>query len=171
MRDIALFSLALFVSTALAEFCALRRWYGRRGAAGVAAPTHVLAMCAILFLAIVQSGCVIACGPSRCPPPQKLRLVASSPGSYTIRIVDVTDEHFDTGVQADRRVQFDVPVYSRHCTQYLFGVIKIHSPTPVEARRVIRVMKDSKIVCKLSATDIAKLPVDSDGYHVLRIEK
>ena len=74
-------------------------------------------------------------------------------------------------VRADGRVKFDVPVYSRHCTQYLLGVIKVHSATPVEKRRVIRVMKDGKVVRTLSAADIAQLPVDAAGYHVLRLEK
>jgi hypothetical protein len=126
----------------------------------------------MLCLALIQSGCAIACGPLRCPPPQKLHVVTPSPSSYTIRVVDdILDKHFDTSVGTDGRVEFDVPVYSRHCTQYLFGAIKIHSPTPVEKRRAIRVMKDGSVVRRLSAADIAKLPVDGDGYHALRLEK
>ena len=46
---------------------------------------------------------------------------------------------------------------------YLFGFIKVSSQTPVEKRRVIRVMRSEKVARKLSAEDIAKLPADSEG--------
>jgi hypothetical protein len=67
-------------------------------------------------------------------------------------------------------VTFDVPVSSRHCTQYFLG-IRVHRPTPVEKRRVIQVVRGDKVVRKLSADDIARLPTDSDGYHVLQIQQ
>jgi len=66
-------------------------------------------------------------------------------------------------------VAFDVPIASRYCTQYLFGFIKISPPPPVEKRRIIRVMRSEKVVRRLSAEDIAQLPADFDGYHILKM--
>jgi hypothetical protein len=80
-------------------------------------------------------------------------------------------EKRDTPVPANGRVSFDVPIGSRYCTSYLFGFIKVSSPTPVEKRRVIRVMRSEKVVRKLSAEDIAKLPADSEGYHTLKLKE
>ena len=66
---------------------------------------------------------------------------------------------------------FDVPLSSRYCTPYLFGVVRMGWPTPVESRRVIRVMKGDKMVGKMSANDIARLEVDADGYRIWRSER
>jgi hypothetical protein len=96
--------------------------------------------------------------------------MAASPGMYTIRVVTGDAENPDTPVPADGRVEFDVPIGSRYCTTYLFGFIKLGSTTPVEKRRVIRVMRGKEVVQKLSADDIARRPVDAEGYHILRID-
>ncbi len=129
-----------------------------------------LSTVAVLGFALGQSGCTTVSGPSRCPPPQALHLVASAAGTYAIRVVHLTHKYFDTPVGADGRVQFDVPVYVPHRTKYLFGAIKVHSDTPIEQRKIILVMKDGNPVRNLSAADIAKLPADPYGYRVLKLE-
>jgi hypothetical protein len=96
--------------------------------------------------------------------------MAAKPVAYAIRVVTGDKEHLDTPVPPDGRVAFDVPVGSRLCTPYLFGVIKVGWPTPVEERRVIRVMRGERTVRKLSARDIARLPADAEGFHTLRVE-
>ena len=126
----------------------------------------ILLACALAALA---SGCAVACGPSRSPPPQKVKVDARSPSEYRVRVVDYGDS-FDTLVPTTGQVDFDVPVASRHCTQYFLG-IRVHSPTPIEKRRVIQIVKGDRVVRKLSASDIAKLPLDLDGYHILTVEK
>jgi len=83
--------------------------------------------------------------------------------------VDLLENHFDTPVAADGRVRFEVPVYSRHCRPYLFGIVPLNKPTPVEERRVIQVLRDGRIVRKLSANEIARLPADAEGYSLLEI--
>ncbi len=75
-----------------------------------------------------------------------------------------------TPVPANGRVSFDVPIGSRYCTPYVFGIIKVGAPTPVAERRVIRMMRGAKVFMKLSASDLARLPVDNEGYRTLRIE-
>lgn len=131
--------------------------------------TRLILLFGVCVLAALASGCAVACGPLRSPPGQKLHLDARTPTDYQIRVVD-HDERFETPLPADGRVAFDVPVASRHCTQYFLG-IRVHSPTPVEKRRVIHVVRGDKVICKLSADDIARLPTDSDGCHVLQIQK
>jgi hypothetical protein len=121
------------------------------------------------LVAVLATGCAIACGPLRSPPPQKLKVDALSPAAYRIRVVDFAAS-YETQVPENGQVSFDVPVVSRHCTQYFLG-IKVHSATPVEKRRVIQIVKGDNVVRKLSADDIAKLPIDPDGYHILEAEK
>ncbi|MCW5550557.1 MAG: hypothetical protein KIS67_00180 [Verrucomicrobiae bacterium] len=96
--------------------------------------------------------------------------MAAIPTAYVVRVVTGNKQHIDTPVPPDGRVAFDVPVSSRLCTPYLFGVIKVGWPTPVEERRVIRVMRGERTVRRLSARDIARLPADAEGFHAVRIE-
>jgi hypothetical protein len=125
---------------------------------------------AALCLAIGVAGCAIVCGPVHTVPQQKLQVMASSPAIYTIRVTTGEGDGTDTPVPPDGRAAFEVPIGSHHCTSYLFGFIKVSSPTPVEKRRVIRVMLGEKVVRKLSAEDIAKLPANSDGHHILKMD-
>ena len=120
-------------------------------------------------LAFAVTGCAIVCGPVHTVPPQRLRVMADSPATYTIRVVTGDAEKTDSPVPPDGHVAFGVPIWSRYCTPYLFGVIKLGSPTPVEKRRAIRVMHGEKVIQKLSADDIARRPVDAEGYHILRV--
>jgi hypothetical protein len=127
-------------------------------------------MVTALCLTMLGTGCAIVCGPVHTLPPQRLHLIAASPSIYTIRVIAGEEFKTDTLVPPDGRVAFDVPLGSRYCTSYLLGFIKVDSPTPVEKRRVIRVMRGEKAVRKLSAEDIAKLPADFDGYHILKMD-
>lgn len=68
------------------------------------------------------------------------------------------------------RAEFDVPVTSRASTVLCFGVPVYHYPPP-DTLRVILVMRGDQTVRKLSARDIEGLPTDSDGYHILKIER
>ena len=125
---------------------------------------------AALCLTMLGTGCAIVCGPVHTVPPQKLHVMAASPSIYTIRVATGDGANADSPVPPDGRVGFDVPIGSRYCTSYLFGFIKVSSPTPVEKRRVIWVMRGEKVVRKLSAENIAKMPADSNGYRILKME-
>jgi len=126
--------------------------------------------CLASTLSAFTMGCAIRCGPVQTVPPQKVHVMATAPAAYVVRVVIGDKEHFDTLVPPDGRVAFDVPVSSRLCTPYLFGVIKVGWPTPVEERRVIRVMRGERTVHKLSARDISRLPADAEGFHELKLE-
>jgi hypothetical protein len=107
------------------------------------------------ILALTQSGCAVHCGPIQTVPSQKVHLIAPSPSAYSIRVVTGDDTHLETPFPADGRISFEVPIGSRHCTPYLFGVVKVGWPTPVHRRRVIHLMRIERVVRKLSASDIA----------------
>ncbi len=131
--------------------------------------SRALAFLAATAAIAMVAGCVIVCGPIHTVPKQKLHVMAPAPSIYTIRVAAGGGGRTDTPVPANGRVAFDVPIASRYCTSYLFGILKVTSQTPVEKRHVIRVMRGDKVERKLSAEDISRLPVDSDGYHVLKM--
>ncbi len=129
-------------------------------------PYIIIALC----VALVSPGCAIHCGPMHTVPPQKIHLIATVPGDYAIRITD-REEQPDLPVPPDGRVSFDVPIGSRYCTPYLFGVLKVGWSTPVEKRRVIEVVRGQQVLRRLSASDISKLETDPDGFRILKLKR
>jgi hypothetical protein len=154
------------------RFQAGRTWHSSSsGSLALGVVSRAAAILDLLSPALTQSGCAIRCGPVHTVPAQKVHLIAPSPSDYSVRVITGEAEHTHTPVPANGRVSFDVPIGSRYCTPYLFGVIKVGSPTPVGERRVIRVMRGERVVRKLSASDIARLPADTEGYRMLRVER
>jgi hypothetical protein len=111
---------------------------------------------------LLLTGCVLALRPYNTPSQQKLDVRTSTPTNCAVRVADA--QTFP--VAADGRVTFDVPRLPRGCDTYLFGVIKIGDGSP-ENVRAIHVLRDGKIVRKLSLTQVGRLPADADGYHIL----
>jgi hypothetical protein len=72
-------------------------------------------------------------------------------------------------VAADGRVIVDVPRLQRGCDTYLFDIIKIADGSPYNLR-VIQLKRSDRVVSKLSLNDIGKLPLDEEGYHVLKVK-
>lgn len=131
--------------------------------------TRIIPILTVIALAGFLSGCAVACGGSRYPSPQELHVTTDYPASYTIRVL--AHEPIDTPVPQDGRVAVDVPIFSRQCRQYLFGVVPLTPTRHIERERVICVLRGDRVVQRLSATDIAKLPADAEGYHILRIQQ
>lgn len=67
---------------------------------------------------------------------------------------------------ADGRVVFDVPRLPRGCDVYLFGVIKTSDGSP-ECNPAIHVLRGDKVLLRLSLQQLAQLPLDAEGYHIL----
>lgn len=111
---------------------------------------------------LLLTGCVIALRPYNTPSQQKLYVRTSMPTNCVIRVADT--QMFP--VAADGRVTFDVPQLPRGCDTFLFGVVKIGDGRP-ENVRAIHVLRHGKIVRKLSLAQLARLPMDAEGYHVL----
>lgn len=129
---------------------------------------RIISIITLLAVAGLQLGCAVACGGSRYPSPQKLHILTDFPASYTIRVM--AHEPIDTPVPADGRVAVDVPIFSRQCRQYLFGVIRLTPEHHIERERVISLVRGAEVIQTLSAADITKLPTDAEGYHTLKIE-
>jgi hypothetical protein len=111
---------------------------------------------------LLLTGCVHALRPYNTPSQQKLHVQTASPTNCTIRVADA--ESFP--VSADGRVVFDVPRLPRGCDVYLFGVVKIGEGSP-ESVPAIHVLRDGKVVRKLSLQKLGKLPTDGEGYHIV----
>lgn len=116
-------------------------------------------------MGVILSGCVTALRPANQPSQQKLRVEASTPQEYMIRVAEKTDYT----VPADGRVIVDVPHLERGCAMYLFGAVKVkdHSPYDVPA---IHIKRGNHTIRKLSLNDLAKLPVDDEGYRLVKLK-
>jgi len=120
---------------------------------------------ASLVLCVLLCGCVTVLHPYNQPSKEKLRLQSPTPQQYTIRVADKTEYQ----VAADGRVTVDVPQLERGCATYLLGVVKVKD-SPSEDVPAIHLKKDGRIVRKLSLNDIAKLPVDDEGYRLVKVK-
>jgi len=117
----------------------------------------------ILFAFV--AGCVHALHPYNQPSQQKLRLQSLGPQEYTIRVADKADY----SVPADGRVVVEVPQLDRGCATYLFGVLKVNDSSPYDVP-AIQVKKHDRAIRKLSLNDLKKLPTDTEGYRVVKVE-
>jgi hypothetical protein len=75
----------------------------------------------------------------------------------------------DYSIPADGRVSVEVPQLERGCAVYLFGIVKVKESSPYDAR-AIHLNRGSRTIRELSVNDVAKLPVDAEGYHLVRGE-
>jgi hypothetical protein len=119
----------------------------------------------LAVLCILLSGCLTALHPYNQPTQAKLRLLSAKPEQYTIRVADTTDYSVD----GDGRALVNVPQLERGCATYLFGIVKVKDSSSEDVP-AIHVQKDGRIIQKLSLNDLAKLPVDSEGYRLVRVK-
>ncbi|HEY1172608.1 MAG TPA: hypothetical protein VGH19_14655 [Verrucomicrobiae bacterium] len=113
---------------------------------------------------LLLTGCAYALRTGNPPSHQKLSLHTTSPTNYLVRVADTND----FPVAADGRVTIDVPTLPRGCDTYALGFIKISDGSP-ERIRAIHILKDGKIVRKLSLEKLKQLPVDTEQYHILNL--
>jgi len=71
-------------------------------------------------------------------------------------------------VPSSGRLLVTIPSYHT-CGIYLFNVVKVRSENAPFREWGISIIRSGKMVRKLSLQDIADLPTDNDGYHLLRI--
>jgi hypothetical protein len=114
-------------------------------------------LCFLLF----TTGCVRALHPYNSPSQQKLCVQSSLPTRFVIRVADSQEYP----VAADGRVTFEVPQLPRGCAVYCLGV-KV-SDSRSEDVPAIHVLRDGSVVRRLSLAQIDKLPVDTEGYHMV----
>ena len=125
-------------------------------------------VCLILSIALsfFLSGCIYALRPYNIPSQRKLLVRSSAPTNYVVRVAEAQE----FPVASDGRVSFDVPLLPRGCDVYLFGAVKIHHGAP-ESLSAIHLLRDGKVVRKLSITQIDQLPLSTDGYRMLHLEE
>jgi len=118
-----------------------------------------------MMLAIVFCGCVTALRQSNIPSQEKLRVQSPMPEKYLIRVADKTNYE----VASNGCVIVDVPILEHGCTMYLLGIIKVMDSSPSNLS-AIHLNKGHQTVRKFSLNDIAKLPIDNEGYHLVKFE-
>ena len=130
----------------------------------LAAMIILLRMLVSVLLLLLSMGCTYALQAYNRPGPEKLQIITTRTGQHVVRI----ENRGDTPVGADGRVVVDVPTLPRGCSPYLFGVIKIGDGSP-EGLSAIHVLRDGKVVRKLSLKEIHALPMDDDGYRIVKL--
>lgn len=110
-------------------------------------------------------GCVHVSKPYNQPSEEKLRIQATNPQELVVQV----DQRAGTPVPPDGRVIVNVPALERGCATYLFGVVKVKENSPYDVP-AIQVRRGEHIIRKLSINDLAKLPVDEQGYLLVRVE-
>jgi hypothetical protein len=119
----------------------------------------------LVFCNALFGGCAYRLKPYSQASQQKIRVKSALPHDYTVSVAD--ENTFQ--VPEDGRVIVDIPQLPRGCDVYLFEVVKIGDGSPYNLR-VIQLKQKNRVIRKLSLNDIAKLPVDKEGYHVLKVK-
>jgi hypothetical protein len=122
-----------------------------------------------LFSLLVGLSCLGACAlallPYNSPSQQRIVVVAPSPQRYSVR-VDVEGSSV-IQVPATGRVLVDIPVLPRACSRYFLG-IKMSEGAP-DRRKVIQLLRENRIVRKLSLDDVSRLPTDASGWREVKL--
>lgn len=125
---------------------------------------------AVLFafgLTFSYAGCAYRLPVPMPPSQQHLIVSAKSPELITLRLRIGEPHAYD--VPSDGRVTLDVPSYRPGCSVYLFDKIKLRSGANPYAERTIDVVRGGKTIRQFSLKELATLPVDQAGYHLLAL--
>jgi len=99
------------------------------------------------------------------PTEVKLKIQTSDPVSHTV-LVTATEPPLVYRVPSDGRISLTAPSFRHGCNVYLFGAFKVKDATP-ERQRVIEARRNDRVVCRLSLTQLARLPEDETGHRVI----
>ena len=115
-------------------------------------------------LTLFLSGCTYALHPHSEPVQEKLHLLGDHSGPYVIQVQD----QGEIVVPTDGRVVVDVHALARACSVYLFGFIKTKNGAP-ERLPAIYILREGRVVRRLSLRTLHDLPLDPEGYRVLKL--
>jgi hypothetical protein len=116
----------------------------------------VLAVTAAVF---VMAGLTFALPKYNKPTQYHLTLRGEHVDGYIVRVLGTHAADFRVG--ADGRVILDVPRLPRRCSVDWFG-IRVWDGSPM-SRKVVEVLKDGRILRRLSLQELERLPIDSVG--------
>jgi len=94
----------------------------------------------------------------------KLALDAQDPAAYEIKI---DSEGIPIEIPQDGHLEISIPE-KKGCTSYFLG-IRLSGPR-AQNKKSILIIRNEKIVKKMSIAQLRKLPVDASGYRVIRIK-
>ena len=114
--------------------------------------------------ALLLSGCEYALNKTNPPSIERIKVVAPAGSQYAIRI----ENHEETAVPQDGKVDLAVPSLGRGCSVYLFGLIQVREGNP-EYFRAIHVVRDGKVVRNLSLHSLHKIEPDTEGYRRVKL--
>ena len=122
-----------------------------------------LAIC-LLAGCLALCGCVHVLRPYNRLSEQKVRVQSPNPQQYSVKVADEAA----VPIPADGRITIQVPRLERGCAVRIFGVqIKDYSAYDLPA---IRLNRGKRTVRRLSLNDLSKLPVDEQGYRLLKAD-
>ena len=120
----------------------------------------------VAILAVLLSdGCAYRLPPSVPPSEDRVRIVATAPEQYVLRVE--TETTSEIPVPADGRVTFSVPWYRRSCRVYLFDEIKVGGGRDPLQQWHILVVHNGEPVRKVSLRELGSLNTDQAGYRLL----
>jgi hypothetical protein len=120
-----------------------------------------------LMLTFALAGCAYALHPVTPPAQVNVKVVANSPEDYRVRL-RVNDPH-EYRVPADGRMTLDIPAYRAGCSASLFGIVNLPNRSDPYTAKTVDLLAGSKAVRQLSLKRIFALPLDVEGYHLLRL--
>ena len=124
----------------------------------------------ICFSSISMSGCTYRLMASNPPLQQKLRIISPDPAAYSI-VVEEARPRSPHPVAGDGGVIFDIPTLARGCDVYFLNVIRVGKAGSPFERKAIHLFRGNEVIRQFSLNEMAKLPVDSQGYRLLRYSK
>ena len=121
----------------------------------------------VSLVTLALGGCAYRL-PAPTPPTQdRIRVVATVPGQYVLRVQ--TGTVTDIPVPADGRVTVNVPAYHMPCEVYLFNEIRVGGNDDPLQRWKLLVIHDGKVVRRVSLRQVQALNADPAGYRLLDV--
>jgi hypothetical protein len=119
-------------------------------------------------LLLILSGCAYRLPPYLPPSQERIRVAASAPEHYVLTADFGGATTYN--VPHDGRVLIGVPGY-RTCGVYLFNAVKIRGENQPLSDWSVALLRNGKVVRKLSLNRVRELPIDQADYHVLSVPK
>ena len=127
-----------------------------------------LALVVVLLVVatLVIFGAALALPAYNIPGQYRLHVATKSPEEYVVCVAAMTSTN-DFPVSPDGAVTLDVPRLPRSCSWMFFGFsITDGSPKSLKA---IHIMRDGRVIRRLSLRQIEALPLDSRGARQIRL--
>lgn len=129
---------------------------------------NVIAVAGLCALTMSHLGCTYALPGVVRSSTRKVKVTSSYlPSAYDIHADFQEPSEYQT--DSEGKVDITIPAHRPPCSVYLFNIIKVGGGDQQKNWRV-KIISQGKTLRQISIRDIDRLPVDSEGYHVLRIK-